>query len=734
MDDQNEHMRLLSSLTRLHNTRQPKDSIIKNLLKWSVDSLDTEAGTVAMLEESTDNDPDLKFQYTYGLAAKDLEGICLKTGQGLIGWVVSNNQPVIVNDVSADERFFKWIDQESGFQTRSVICVPIKLNKRIVGALELLNKKDRPFSEEDRELLVSAVNLAAASIEKSQFEDDTELKYLKDCLDAAGNLSELMKKTLPTDLLILELLNTLVAAADADIAVWFEISSGEDGQLITEFKYTSGHSGGIFPIDLSRLQNLNLKKDLLDWYPQLKEGNPFFASIDTARGKAYEIIDELEVRQLLIMPVNMAGAMLGFFALCFSMERVPGYKAIQNLLQMTAYALSSHLTNELSQIDMERLEHQIRNSQKLESLGEISSGIAHNFRNILAGISANCQLVQMKYHDHLDVQKSISGILNLAQVGSELVNNLLKFSRKGAKPQKSLFNLAEVLEDTYKIIDTSFDKKIDIRKNWDDTLPVEGSRAELSHVAMNLCTNARDAMKDGGILQITARVHQNGGKIYLAISDTGCGMAEETQKKVFDPFFTTKEPGKGTGLGLSTAYGIIKDLGGEINLNSKVGMGTIFQIYLPIASNKGLTQSDEKQTFIKPLLKGNGEKILVIDDDMYLLDTVKDLLESIGYQVETAPNGEIGVQQYTSLRPEVVFVDRSMPGMDGEAVADHILNLDARARIVIVSGYDKEGPDGLSSHIRDAISAYVTKPFDISEVSQLLAKILNSKSSAQLPN
>jgi CheY-like chemotaxis protein len=378
------------------------------------------------------------------------------------------------------------------------------------------------------------------------------------------------------------------------------------------------------------------------------------------------------------------------------------------------------MDREQTRSDRCRLELQIQNSQKLESLGELASGISHNFRNILAGIIANCQLLEMRCPDYTDLRKNLTGIHNLAQIGSELVNNLLKFARKGNGKEKQIFNLAEVLEETVQIITPSFDKNITINGDWENPLPMEGVRSELSQLVMNLCTNARDAMGEGGILQITARPLPAKDKIYLAVSDTGSGMDESIRKRIFEPFFTTKEPGRGTGLGLSTAYGIVRDHEGEITVNSKPGVGSIFQILFPMAEVRGV----EKKAPPMEIIEGRGERVLVIDDDRGLLQTVEALMAGIGYQAVTTESGQRGIELYCSDPPDVVLIDRSMPETDGITAAGEILSFDPKARIIIVSGYEEEGPNALEEPIKSRIRAYVTKPFDISDLSRVLADVL----------
>ena len=540
------------------------------------------------------------------------------------------------------------------------------------------------------------------------------------CLAATSAVTAALLKHEDIEELVLDLLELLAVSTGAAHTFWIDCRQDGAQWEITAVKAPCrGDRPCRSEISLPPPDDIT-ENPIRTWMGAFAQGQTIEGHHPDFSRTERRFLDRLGVEAVCLIPVGTGEALHGILGLGFPPDKFPISEPERVLLRVSADTLNFAFEHQLSQQDKARLEQQIQQSQKMESLGELSSGISHNFRNILAGIIANCQLVQMKYHDHKDMIKSISGILHLAEIGSELVNKLLKFSRRGGKEQRTIFDLAEVLDETYQIISTSFDKRIELRKHWNSALPVEGARSDLNQLLMNLCTNARDAMPDGGILQISAREERVKERIYLSISDTGCGMDEDVRKKIFDPFFTTKEPGKGTGLGLSTAYGIVKDHGGEIHATSTPGVGTIFQILLPMAKAKGF----EQEKFIEPITEGNGETILLVDDDTSLLATVKDLLDRVGYCTETAPDGKTAIEKYFSVRPEVVLIDRNMPEIDGITTAKHILENDPDAKIIIVSGYEEEGPDGIEGDVRDAIKAYIIKPFDISELSGLLAGVI----------
>jgi CheY-like chemotaxis protein len=275
-----------------------------------------------------------------------------------------------------------------------------------------------------------------------------------------------------------------------------------------------------------------------------------------------------------------------------------------------------------------------------------------------------------------------------------------------------------VILDTYEIITESFDKIIDIQVNVPQSLPIMGDISGLSQVFMNLCANARDAMPEGGNLHIDCR--KEGNRALVSISDTGHGMDSETVEKCFDPFFTTKSVNRGTGLGLSTAYGIVKEHGGEILAQSESGKGATFTLSFPLDYSSGQGQ----QTSSTGISGERGQKVLIVDDNLEICKTLKELLEAYGYQAAYVTGGKAAIAEYETWQPDVVLLDRNMPEMDGMTCAKKIMDRDPEAKIIIISGYDEIGPSGIDDQGRMLIKGYLTKPIDMNEVNNLLVGLL----------
>ena len=367
--------------------------------------------------------------------------------------------------------------------------------------------------------------------------------------------------------------------------------------------------------------------------------------------------------------------------------------------------------------ERKRLEMQLQHVQKMEAIGTIAAGVAHNFRNTLTEVLVNSQLIQMNYEDQSGLHEVAGRINTSVRRGSRLVDGLLQFSRKQIKEEFKIINLPDVIDQTCQLIRTSFDQKIEIVTDYPDQMPIMGDVNSLSQALMNLCTNARDAMPAGGCLNIKAV--QEGRRILVTVSDDGEGMGKETVEKCFDPFFTTKPIGKGTGLGLSTTYGIIKSHEGLISVESQSKKGTTFKIHFPLVAGKEEHTLEDEPS----LVRGDGQLVLVVDDEPEILNAMNELLEYLGYKPEFASSGTEGLDKYKECKPDAVLMDINMPEMDGIACIEEILNYDPRAKISIISGYELDGINGLGQKAQESIQDYLPKPVGLSDLSALLAKM-----------
>ncbi len=342
------------------------------------------------------------------------------------------------------------------------------------------------------------------------------------------------------------------------------------------------------------------------------------------------------------------------------------------------------------------LEQQYYRAQRMESLGTLAGGVAHDLNNILTPILLATEVLSFKNLDEkgLNILRMIE---TSAKRGSELIKQILFFAR-GVEGERAIVQLRHLITEIGKIIKQTFPKSISLSTDVNRELwPVMGDATQLHQVIMNLCVNARDAMPDGGNIEIKAdnitlddqyaRMHveaKPGPYVLLSVTDTGSGIPPEIKDKIFDPFFSTKEVGKGTGLGLATVHSIIKNHGGFINVYSEVGKGTTFKIYLPAKAEIETAEVKKKEE----IFTGNGECVLVVDDEAAILEIIKTTLESNGYKVLTATDGAEAVAIYAQRKEKIdlVVTDMSMPYMDGKATIRALRKIDPEIKIIAISG------------------------------------------------
>ena len=384
-------------------------------------------------------------------------------------------------------------------------------------------------------------------------------------------------------------------------------------------------------------------------------------------------------------------------------------------------------------ISVERkLENEMMRSQKLESIGLLAGGIAHDFNNILSGILGNAQLAQLALASGKNIDKYLKGIIEATQNATRLTQQLLTFA-KGGEPVKEIISIKDLLSDSveFALRGTNIACSYDINEElW----AVEADKGQINQVINNLVINAIQAMPGGGKLTVKAENYDRNGSekeiaelngnhfVKISVSDTGHGIPKENIEKIFDPYFTTKQ--RGSGLGLATTYAIIKKHGGKILVESELGKGTTFHIYLPAIPDSKIKQKKEQQE----LTSWKGKRALVMDDEEYIRELMISFLEMLGMETETAREGGEAIQKYKKAMQEihpfdVVIMDLTIRGgMGGKEAIKKILEIDAQANVIVASGYSTDSV--LANAGEYGFKGRLSKPFSLEELNKVLNKVL----------
>ncbi|MFB2938251.1 PAS domain S-box protein [Aerosakkonemataceae cyanobacterium BLCC-F154] len=384
--------------------------------------------------------------------------------------------------------------------------------------------------------------------------------------------------------------------------------------------------------------------------------------------------------------------------------------------------------------EKKQLEAQFLRAQRMESLGTLASGIAHDLNNILAPILMAVQLLELQLKDERSM-RLLPILKNNAKRGAELVKQVLSFGR-GIQGDRTIVQIRHLVTEIRHIAKETFPKSIELYADLSSELwTVLGDATQLHQVLMNLCVNARDAMPNGGTLSICGEnivVDENYAKlnidakvgryIVVTIADTGSGISAEIVDRIFEPFFTTKELGKGTGLGLSTVLGIVKSHGGFINVYSELGKGTEFKVYLPAIEAQENQEIEEAQ-----IPKGSGELILIVDDETAIRDITKTSLESHGYKVISACDGQQAIATYKQNQDKInlVLLDMMMPNMDGSTTINEFQKINPNLSIIAMSGLTANAVNAEAAS--QQVKGFLSKPFTAEELLVTMQKVLHKK-------
>jgi PAS domain S-box-containing protein len=375
------------------------------------------------------------------------------------------------------------------------------------------------------------------------------------------------------------------------------------------------------------------------------------------------------------------------------------------------------------------LEKQFLRAQRLESIGTLASGIAHDLNNILAAIMMSAQILQLQRPGKEEC-KMLATILASAKRGAEVVKQVLTFAR-GVEGERVILQAKHLIKEIHKIAEETFPKQITFRSDVPkDLWTLTGDATQLHQVLMNLCVNARDAMPEGGTLLLSAENVQvakakaslfadgkAGPHVLIQVSDTGSGIPPAIIEKIFEPFFTTKELGKGTGLGLSTLLGIVRSHGGFVDVESEPGRGSTFKVYLPAHPGKAVSRVDATPP---PSPRGAGECILVVDDEVNVRSMTERTLTQHGYQVLLAANGKeaLGLVASHPAGVKAVVTDIMMPVMDGVALVQVLKQTHPRMLVIACTGW---GQEGIQAKLKGlGVESFLEKPYPLGALLMVL--------------
>ncbi|RJP62055.1 MAG: response regulator [Candidatus Auribacter fodinae] len=393
-----------------------------------------------------------------------------------------------------------------------------------------------------------------------------------------------------------------------------------------------------------------------------------------------------------------------------------------------------YLANVITDIArLKALEEQLTQAQKLEAIGQLAGGVAHDFNNILTGILGYANLITMTTKPEETVYRSAQTIENAAKRARDLTQQLLGFARKG-KFQIVTVDMNESIKEAVTLMARTVDKKVVMSSDLRATRPaILGDPGQIQQILINLSLNAQHAMPDGGELVFSTenvtltseycKRHPGaikGDFLVLSVSDTGCGMSKEIQQRIFEPFFTTKKQGEGTGMGLAMVYGIVRNHGGSISVYSEPGEGSVFKLYFPVAP---AAKETARANTSEGIVSGSGT-ILIVDDEKFVREVACEMLQYIGYTVVSFSNAKEALEYYQEHADEIdlVLLDMVMPEINGKDCFDAMKKINPGVKAILSTGYGKDGK--AQEILNNGASGYVQKPYMINQLSEEVARVI----------
>jgi len=645
----------------------------------------------------------------------------LESGEGICGEIARTGNPRLIPEMEKDSQ--NPALEIKGKKLRSFMGVPIKSKNEVLGVLFVAFKKTKDFGPKELDLLTNIGNQIGIAAENVRLYRESEnwisqldtirkitnrLNKINNVMTIAYSIAEEIKKVIEFDNCRVFLLdesgqNLIPVAFGSKV----EEYKGETEELL-KMKMGEGITGWIAEIGIGKII------DDVERHPKVRHipGTPF---IDESM-MAVPMIYEGKVRGVITL------SKLGLKQFNRSHLGLLNILANEAIVAVENARLFEDLKRAYSKL--KAAQDQLIQSEKLNALGEMAGGVAHDFNNVLGAILGRAQLLQLSVSDP-KIKKGISLMEQAAMDGAETVRRIQEFTRVRTDEAFVEVNVNEMVKQSiemtrHKWKDQAQEKGIVVEIKTNLGKPdaiVAGNPSELRETFTNIILNALDAMPQGGEIHISTK--KKGNSAELSFSDSGKGMSEKVKRKAFDPFFTTKGP-KGTGLGLSVAYGIIIRHGGKIYLESKESKGTTFFIQIPI--RKVLPSAPSKEAFSLPPQKS---KILIIDDEPAIIDLLKEILELHHQEVKTALGGKEGIAKFEKGGFDIVFTDLSMPEMSGWEVVRVLKELNPHAIMVMITGW---GTQFDSQRLKEeGVDLIVAKPFEVKKVIETVSRAFELK-------
>ena len=698
------HLQTLTYLNQLISSSLEVDKVLCEIAKAAARLMNASIVTIWEADETAQT---LEIQ-AFSAERMDRDFLIRKQtfGHGGVGWVAEHRQPLNIPDVFVDKRITN-LDWWQAFGLKSFFGFPIFLDHSLVAVLGLGNQEPFHFKSEDQTLLENLAAQAAMAIKNARL------------------FEEIRKQTVKLEQINTELRREAIDHKQAEEAL----------------RSLSSHQEAL----LSAIPDIIMEVDSNKVYTWANQpGMEFFG--EDVIGKEADFYFEGEQETYNVVQPLFNGSENVIYIESWQRRR-DGQK---RLLAWWCRVLKDARGNVIGAIssarditeqrqaeeERKRLEAQLQQAQKMESIGTLAGGIAHDFNNILSPIMIHSEMAMMDLLPDNPVQHNLKEIFKAGERAREMVKQILAFSRKG-EGERAAIKITPILKEVLKLLRSSIPTTIDIHQKLEaESDTVFADPTQIHQILLNLCTNASHSMQErGGELTINLTEEhldpEAAGKfsdlnpgpyLKLTVSDTGHGIDTETMNRIFEPYFTTKETGEGTGMGLAMAHGIVKSYDGDITVESEQGKGTTFNVYLPrIEADISPVEEPSVQ-----LPKGT-ERILLVDDEKGAVDVIQSMLEKLEYKI-TGRTSSIEALEAFRNNPQgfdLVITDMTMPNMTGKDLAKELMSIRSDIPIILCTGFSEQIDERRAREM--GISAFVMKPIVMLQIANTIREVLDKK-------
>ncbi len=711
-----EELKTLYSISQEIASKLELKVILQKIMQSAIELLGAEGGTIALWDNRKQN-------YTLAIVHRLPESLVGKEisppWDGVVGEVIAKKSPVLCKDYEHHPSRMKELDS---YHFKEVLGVPLIVREMIIGTMAIVSSDPEVnFQQNEIDLLYNFAHQAAIAIGNAKLYEDslakikqvTTLYEIGKTLSSTLDLDGLFKKALELlkDRLGYAACGILLRDATKD-ELYIKQVTGRNLVECMTLRFRVGIDGIVGWV---------AKTGELVYVPDVSKDSRHFRGEPSIKSQA---AFPLKVRDQLFGVLNIESDQLNGF----DEEDLKTLSSFAS--QMSISIENAQLFSDLKQTlqELRQAQDQIVQTEKLRAMGEMASGVAHDFNNVLAVVLGNIQLLlyQIDRLSPEEIREGLKVIERSSKDGAETVRRIQEFT--GVRRDREFISLSlnEIVTEVVNITQPRWkdqtQKKgiqVELTTQLGDIPLLMGNPSELREVLTNIIFNAVDAMPQGGGLTITTQP-QTEDWVELRIADTGIGMTDEVKRRVFDPFFTTKGV-KNSGLGMSVSYGIIKRHGGEILIESESGKGTAFIIHLPTGFGEEVVVVEE----VTPIRESRQARILVIDDEDSVRDILSRMLMTKGHQVAVASNGEEGIERFRSEPFDLVFTDLGMPKLSGWEVGKAIKGINPKVPIAMITGWGVElDREKLSE---SGIDLIVSKPFNFDQVIHLVSEAMELK-------